>query len=612
MKKLILLILAFMFLAVASANAETYKVVKGDNMSRIAKNHGINLRAMVKVNPGIKNPNLIYPNQILTIPTVVQTQTSTVEDEYTPLDSLGQFAFGDEGDAIKLIKMFSLQDEVKRLLIEKVKKGDLEWTSIKNGDRFQEMGFRGYKIAKKKFANWSESHLEAARLYKVEFEGEIYLLFDPLRCRNWAWRKEKPAWIIINKIAQEADGSLVTPIPEFKFKLACVNWEGEFSNHADGKANLGGFPNRCEIKEMPVEGWELISVEPNGGIVEVGYGETKTITFVNRKIAPPPPRRRTAPPPPEEEITPPVVEVTPPPAAEPPAKIKPPVVEVTPPPAAEPPKAVIPPIVEDKCSISYESYGWAGHYWALEGGGQSDYYGAKANVFYCPHETSWGRMREGVGAVINGWDGDNSGYEFRGNRWSIGPVVDLITKDGSRFTTTLQLGQQRDAGYDGVGYEASQKTKILYFGQTADFYNVSKSIFKTENWLDVVVDIGHEKESSWQGWPISEANDPAENKSSISVGSRVYFWQTESFHGGLVGKGNYAFGDHSIGLEAGPFVSDKEDIIKVGAGFRHQFNSAYETNNGSQIGIGMDLDIVKTIDKIVRYLKTDKKKEEGK
>jgi hypothetical protein len=185
--------------------------------------------------------------------------------------------------------------------------------------------------------------------------------------------------------------------------------------------------------------------------------------------------------------------------------------------------------------------------------------------------------------------------------------VDLFTKGGSRFTSTIQIGKQKDNGYDGSGYEAGQDTNILYIGQTADFYNINKYIFKTENWVDANIDIGHEKKSAWQGWNIPEANDPAENKTNVSAGSRIYFWQTENLHGGLVAKGTYAFGDHAIGVEAGPFVADKESIIKVGAGFRNQSNSAYETNNGNLLMIGMDLDILKTIDKIVGYLKTKNK-----
>lgn len=508
MKRIMMLVMSAFVLATASANAGTYAVVKGDNLSKIGKTHNLAWQAIARANADkIKNPDRIYPGQVLEIPTASDNkQTAAAAVGFTPINSLGLYPFGSKRDGIKAIKMFSLPEEVKALLTAKVQNGEFELSiasSIKKGDRFSEMIFGDYKMTKNRYANWDSSLLEAARLYTAEFEGFIYSLYDPLKCHNWAWRSEK-------KKTEPEPGPEPEPEPK---------------------------PEPTPVVEKPVE--------------------------------------------------------------------QPPVVK------AEVPEPVVAPPVVDECSISYESYGWLGHYWALKGGGESNYYGGKANFFFCPHETAWGRMREGFGFTINGWDGDNSGYVFRGDRWTIGGVADLITKDGSRFTTSLQVGKQRDRGHDGQGYEAGQDTRILYFGQTADFYNVNKYIHKTENWLDVAIDIGHDKESSWQGSPIPQINDPAENKTSISAGSRVYFWQTESFHGGLAGKGSYAFGDHAIGLEAGPFVSDKQDIVKIGAGFRHQFNSAYETNNGNLVGIGLDLDIVKTIDKIVRYLRTTEK-EEGK
>lgn len=44
-----------------------YTVVKGDTLSRIAKKHGISLSQLLAWNPQIKNPNLIYPGQIIAL-----------------------------------------------------------------------------------------------------------------------------------------------------------------------------------------------------------------------------------------------------------------------------------------------------------------------------------------------------------------------------------------------------------------------------------------------------------------------------------------------------------------------------------------------------------------
>lgn len=47
--------------------AAKYTVVKGDTLSRIAKKHGISLSQLLGWNPQIKNPNLIYPGQVIAI-----------------------------------------------------------------------------------------------------------------------------------------------------------------------------------------------------------------------------------------------------------------------------------------------------------------------------------------------------------------------------------------------------------------------------------------------------------------------------------------------------------------------------------------------------------------
>ena len=51
-------------------SAETYHtVVKGDTMWRIAKTYEVGLSEIKAANTHIKNPDLIYPGQVLTIPT---------------------------------------------------------------------------------------------------------------------------------------------------------------------------------------------------------------------------------------------------------------------------------------------------------------------------------------------------------------------------------------------------------------------------------------------------------------------------------------------------------------------------------------------------------------
>ena len=75
MKKLLTLIVsAAMFIAVfavnASAQAKTHTVVKGESMWRIAVKYQVGLSELASANPHIKNPALIYPGDVITIPTI--------------------------------------------------------------------------------------------------------------------------------------------------------------------------------------------------------------------------------------------------------------------------------------------------------------------------------------------------------------------------------------------------------------------------------------------------------------------------------------------------------------------------------------------------------------
>ena len=47
---------------------KTYKVKKGDTLSKIAKAHKVTLKKLIVANPQIKNPDLIHPGEIINIP----------------------------------------------------------------------------------------------------------------------------------------------------------------------------------------------------------------------------------------------------------------------------------------------------------------------------------------------------------------------------------------------------------------------------------------------------------------------------------------------------------------------------------------------------------------
>ncbi|MBQ9805504.1 MAG: SafA/ExsA family spore coat assembly protein [Clostridia bacterium] len=72
MKKTVAFLLTLAMLAVlltlGAAAATTHTVVRGDTMWKLAVRYEIGLREIKDANPQISNPNLIYPGQVLNIP----------------------------------------------------------------------------------------------------------------------------------------------------------------------------------------------------------------------------------------------------------------------------------------------------------------------------------------------------------------------------------------------------------------------------------------------------------------------------------------------------------------------------------------------------------------
>ena len=63
-----LLVSVTMLATTASAASTNYRVVRGDSLWKISRRYEIGLDEIIAANPQIPNPNLIYPDQIITVP----------------------------------------------------------------------------------------------------------------------------------------------------------------------------------------------------------------------------------------------------------------------------------------------------------------------------------------------------------------------------------------------------------------------------------------------------------------------------------------------------------------------------------------------------------------
>lgn len=71
---LYILVLALSCTFTLSAGAWQYTVKPGDSMWRIGQNHGVALDDIIEANPQVKNPDLIYPGDVLHVPGDEQTE----------------------------------------------------------------------------------------------------------------------------------------------------------------------------------------------------------------------------------------------------------------------------------------------------------------------------------------------------------------------------------------------------------------------------------------------------------------------------------------------------------------------------------------------------------
>lgn len=79
---LCLTVLAFSFAVVpaSASSVDKYTVQKGDSLWKIAVKYQVGLSEIISANPQIKNPNLIYPGDVITVP-LQDSSVSSYESE---------------------------------------------------------------------------------------------------------------------------------------------------------------------------------------------------------------------------------------------------------------------------------------------------------------------------------------------------------------------------------------------------------------------------------------------------------------------------------------------------------------------------------------------------
>ena len=91
----------------ASAASSMHTVQQGDALSVLARRHGVNLDDLIKANPQIVNPDLIYPDDTLRIPVTGSASNTAMRDQQAD-DGSGDTIRNDNvdisSDAVKLVR----------------------------------------------------------------------------------------------------------------------------------------------------------------------------------------------------------------------------------------------------------------------------------------------------------------------------------------------------------------------------------------------------------------------------------------------------------------------------------------------------------------------------
>ncbi|MBT2728378.1 C40 family peptidase [Bacillus sp. ISL-75] len=93
MKKRIAALIFLMLFAFSTAAQAQHYVTKGDTMYSISREHKMNLKDLISLNPHIKNPNILHINDYIIIRSGTETQQDMV-DYAKSLQSITAYSYG--------------------------------------------------------------------------------------------------------------------------------------------------------------------------------------------------------------------------------------------------------------------------------------------------------------------------------------------------------------------------------------------------------------------------------------------------------------------------------------------------------------------------------------
>lgn len=137
----ILIVLTLLSAMAFSASAVKHTVVKDDTMWKLSRAYGVTLKSVIDANPHIEDPNLIYPGDVLEIPTNEESSLSVYEKEVVDLVNEQRSKYG-----LKPLKVSAELSRIARLKSQDMRDNRyFSHTSPTYGTPFQMMKDFGIK-----------------------------------------------------------------------------------------------------------------------------------------------------------------------------------------------------------------------------------------------------------------------------------------------------------------------------------------------------------------------------------------------------------------------------------------------------------------------------------
>lgn len=664
MKKLtIMLFFLVMFLA-SFAQAETYTVKKGDYLSKIARAFGTTWPKLFAANKDkIKNPNLIYPNQVFTIPGKVQKQeevaakpAKAVMTEEKPLAK----AVAKEKISVKPVevKAEKMPLDAKPATSPKLSSADVpkekiseskvetaQQTKVVEPQTQVETKVETRPAEPAKVALQPATEEKAATVPAISTENLpvkiVKVPYEKHLAEPFYW--EKPGAnpfgkrdftkaIMMFSLPDEVKKTLIAKVKAGESEWYQINNDDHFEQMI-----FGTF----QVVDNVIAKWDPNKQEPSF-MYQVDFQGKRYQLFDPRKchnwawrseeLPPPSSQKVEEPPKAEEPVKEPEkpMEVTkeeqpPPKVEEKPEEVKTPVIEVKAekPPEEELPLLLIPPPPtstpvtqkEEEKEERFVKENWdliagGGNYTNAHSNQNADgYYGWVKGRYRPFHFELSDSLDLNLGAFgfLAGGRGHDEDYKYKWHEWVLGPSAQLIGK-GWDADLDLGLGRLYNSGHEDL-YQGKQVDDIFLGSAHLNWYNRR---LKGEKWfpkfelnLEYRDPFKASHEHSWNGQPLTP--DPYNNKVlNLNYLQFIYDWKIgENFRlspAFNLGAGR-EWGIDKNYFQFGPAIvlSHKGDDILYASIFNYK--EVLGSDGDQWHPVSMSLDIGKVLKKIGRYIK---------